>query len=448
MKRLGDAINATQRMNTVPGFVPWLTAGAGNDFQSGQLLIKQPKILSTSLAVRLPAFPSNMNLFVNGSRRSASALVPAITKLFPSRLIASYSNFPEIFDAPTALHAADSVSAIDVNPADGQEITAVIPFFGDSAFGAALKGSVVVVFKSNSIYLVDLAAKAAGLNPIQRLDSQGKGCTAPYSVANTRNGIMFANDSGIYRLTTQLAVEYIGRKYEKRFRTKVSNLVYAMGTHDGINNTYRLSYTPTLSSSNTDAAVYNHTREYEPQSVSYGIATIGAWSTYNSVPAIGWANLNSSSYYASTSGRVFINRNTGLLSDYRDDSSAINFEVITRGNDFGDGGVRKVVRGIVSHFTGADSKGTFLVVGRDLVDNFDPTDAFYLVSAVPATGLQDTGEKKLNSIMSMINSSKAVYFQLKYTNGALDESVEIVGIDWKVAGIGPKTITQAASTAS
>lgn len=444
-KRLGDAINASMRQTTTASFNPWIIAGSGNDFDSAQLVLKQPKVVSTVLEMKLPAFPATMSFFVNSIRRVASAEVSAITKLFPSRLIVSYPNFPEIFDAPTVVHDIDSASAIDVNPADGQEITAVIPFFGDSAFGAALKGNVVVVFKTNSIYLVDLAAKASGINPVQKIESQGKGCTAPYSVASSRDAIVFVNDSGIYRLNSGLKIDYHGRKYEKKFKTQVDKpyLDLATATHNGIANLYKLSYVTPGNRAPSDVAVYNHTREYE---VMPGGEPNGAWSTYRNHPSIGWANLNSDSFFASTSGRVFINRSTNTLSDFRDDSSAIAFSVSTRANDFGDGGIRKIVRSIISHFIGTNSTGTTLTVARDLVDNFDPTDAFRIHEGEDTTSLSDTGEKKVNTIRSTINSSKAVYFQLKYTNETYDEDTQLVGVDWRVAGLSSKGITEAGET--
>ena len=139
----------------------------------------------------------------------------ALSASFPSRILISYPNYPEIFDNPAAAQDNQSVSAVDINTADGQEITAIVPFFGSSAFGAAMQSGVVVVFKSNSIYLVDLSEKAKGNNAVQKIESAGLGCTAPGSVCPTKDGIIFANESGMYRLKRDLTVEYVGRRMER-----------------------------------------------------------------------------------------------------------------------------------------------------------------------------------------------------------------------------------------
>ncbi len=448
-RRLADAINASMRQTnpSITGqasFVPWVIASAGNDFNSGQLVLRQPKDSEALLAVKLPAFDATKIVsFVNGRKYEPSAKVTSVITRYPSRIIQSYSNFPEMFDNPRALRDIDSKSAIDVNSADGQEITAIIPFFGESAFGAAQQSGTVVVFKTNSIYLVDLNAKDAGQNAVQKIDSQGKGCTAPGSVSVTKSGIMFVNETGIYRLNKSLTVEYLGRKYEGKFRTTadLTKIALAAGHHDAINNVYKLSYQAKDEDRNDKVAVYNHVREYEARN-----GTDGSWTHYDNHPAIGWANLIAESFFASTMGRVFSLRNTSTVSDYRDDSSAVNFIATLRATNFGDSGRRKVLRGIITHYKGENSIGTTLQVARDLIDNFDQTDVFEIKSNQDSSGLDDIGAWKINSIMSSVYDAKGIYFQLKYANNAIDEYLEITAIDYKVAGISDKGIIQAKQT--
>jgi hypothetical protein len=449
MRRLGDAINSSMRQTqkSLTGqstFEPWMYANSGNDFQSGQLIVQSARAYSTTPEVKTPAsIDTDMEIYVNSIKRAAATEVSAVTKLFPSRIIASYPNFPEIFDAPTALQDLDSASAIDVNPADGQEITAIIPFFGESAFGSAQKSGVVVVFKTNSIYLVDLAAKDAGIQAVQRLESQGKGCTAPYSVTVTRDGIIFANDTGIYRLNRSLQVDYVGRKYEGIFKddVEVDYLSLAHGHHDAIDNKYKLGYVLDGATLPSRVAVYNHVREYESQSQKDG-----SWTTYTNHPVIGWANLDSDAYFAATTGRVFEKRRTGLVQDYRDDSDAVQMTVVTRAVDFGDSGIRKAVRAINTHFIGQDSVGTSLKVALDLVDNFDTTDSFEISDNGANSGLYSSGEFKVNTIQTTIDKAKGTFFQLKYENSTVDEPLEIVGIDFRVTGMSEKGIRQPADT--
>lgn len=448
MRRMADAINTSMRKTdtTLTGFEnfePWMTASAGNEFNTGQLIVKQPRIFSTTLEVLLPVLSSDFDVFVNNLRRTGTTQVSALTRLFPSRIIASYQNYPEIFDNPTAVLETESDSVIDINSADGQEITAIIPFFGDAAFGAAQKSGIVVVFKTNSIYLVDLAAKDAGQNAVQRLETRGKGCTAPFSVSVTRGGIMFANDTGIYRLSRDLRVEYIGRKYERKFKETVnrSQLAIATGHHDTESNSYKLSYPVGTAIENSHIAVYNHTREYE------GTTGDGSWTTYTNHPVTGWSNLDADSYFASTEGRVFIVRKLGEASDYRDDDQAVAMTVLTRAMDMLESGRRKVFSKIITHYrTVSQSSGTELKAALDLNTVFQDTDAFVIAENTDSTGTGDTGTKKVITIASVMDEKVGVYLQLRYTNSTLDEAVEITGIDIRVAAKSSEGITEAAET--
>ncbi len=447
MRRLADAVNTSMRkvdtsISGYSNFSPWVLASAGNEFNTGQIIIKQPKVFTTTLEVEIPSLSGDFDVFINNIRRSGSAQVSALTKVYPSRIMASYQNYPEIFDNPTAIVDSESDSVIDINSADGQEITAIIPFFGDAAFGAAQKSGIIVVFKTNSVYLVDLAAKAAGQNAVQRLETRGKGCTAPYSVSVTRGGIMFANDTGIYRLGRDLRVEYIGRKYERIFKEEVERdyLELATGHHDTEANSYKLSYPISEETENSKVAVYNHTREYEGQGD-------GSWTTYTNHPTTGWANLDADSFFSSTNGRVFSIRKLGDTSDYRDDDVAISMVVITRAMDVLESAKRKIFGKIITHYrTVANSTGTELTAALDLKTSFQDTDTFSINKELESTGVGDEGTQKVVTVVSVVKEKVGVYIQLKYTNATIDEPVEIAGIDFRVAAKSEHGITEAAET--
>lgn len=450
MKRLAEAINCTMRLvnKSLTGqtdFEPWMIARAGNEYNSGQLIIQQPKILNTTLELQLPNFNSSLAIFGNNVKRSQGTTIGAVTKVFPSRIITSFSNFPEIFDNPAAASDIDSRSAIDINSADGQEITAIIPFFGDSAFGSAQKSGTIVVFKTNSIYLVDLAVKEQGFNPVQKLETMGKGCTAPYSVAVTKNGIMFANETGIYRLNRNLTIDYIGRKYERKFTNTVnrSYLYLATGHHDASANSYKLSYPITGEDENSHVAVYNHTREYEGDG-----GGSGSWTTYTNHPATGWTNLVADSYFSSTTGRIFIVRRLGEASDYRDDSSAINMSILSRAIDVGDSGQRKVFGSITTHYqVPFESTGTTLQAALNLSDVFQDTDTFKIsTTSTNEDAFGRPGTNKVISITSTLKDKIGVFIQVKYVNNSIDETAIITGFDLRVAAKGDKGLLEAKST--
>ena len=450
MRRLANAINSSMRMvdtslSGYENFEPWIVANAGSEFNFGQLVVSQPKVFNTFLELQLPTY-SGYNTFVNGVLRSSGAQVSATINVFPSRIIASYPNYPEVMDNPTSILDTDSDSAIDVNPADGQDITGIIPFFGDSAFGAAQKDSVVVVFKTNSIYLVNLAAKAQGINPVQKLESRGLGCTAPFSIAPTQGGIMFANESGIYRLSRDLSIDYIGRKISRIWTDSVDKdkLDDMTGHYYPLLNLYKLSL-PYLEDTdgNDKVAVYNTVREYAADGFR-----MGSWTTYDNHPTTGWANLQTDAFFSSTLGEVFTLRQTGLKYDSRDDSTAISAEGILRAMDFGDPAIRKAVLSATLQFrNNGITTGTTVSAAANLTDDFDELDSFQLVSnSEELSGIGDDSTKKIETIRFTVDRRKCQYIQLKVANGAIDEPVEVTGITYRVAGLTDTGTTQARET--
>jgi hypothetical protein len=440
MRRLANAINCAMRMVNVDlsgqsTFIPWMIANAGAEYEAGQIVIEQPKVFNTFLQVTLPS-TAPFTTFVNGLLASPGSERSARVNLYPSRLIASYPNYPETFDSPTAAAASESDSVVDVNSADGQEITGIIPFFGDSAFGSAQKDSIIVVFKTNSIYLVNFEAKRQGAEAVQKIDSQGLGCTYPYSIANTRQGIMFANEAGIYRLTRNLTVDYVGRMLERYWDEQVdkAQLLLAQGHNYALGRQYKLSYPLVGSQENSSVLVYDHTQEYQSQQ------GLGGWTIFTNHPVTGWANLDDNAFFGSTTGRVFSQRKAGDLTDYRDDAQAIEAIVTFRALDFGDAAIRKYLSKIILHLrTTAASSGTKFFISTDLDGNFVELDQF----EVQADNL-----KKVTSLKFSTNRSKFLYLQNRLTNDTIDEGLEVTGIEYRLVGLDDTAHTDAAQTRS
>lgn len=451
-RRLANAINATMRMTdtSLSGqstFVPWMVASGGDDFAAGQLIVSQPveNQNNSTLEVKLPENLDGYLVFINDRNRFANEEVSAFTPSYPSRIIASYPNYPELFENPTAILDTESESAIDVNSADGQQITGLIPFFGDTAFGASLRGGVVVVFKTNSIYLVDLSQKATGANPVQKLESRGLGCTAPYSIAPSKEGIIFANESGIYKLTRQLTVEYVGRFIERMWTKEVDRdyLPIFHGHYYGIGNQYKLSVVAEGSDNPEEVLVYNTVREYNSQ------AGLGSWTKYDNHPAIGWANLNRDAFFASTAGEVFSLRRTGLKDDYRDDSSPINMEATLRAMHFGDPARRKIVANVTVDFRvdGQDDTGIKVLSTIDFNDQYDQLDKFVVTTGNDRTdGLSDEPGYRIKTIQFTIKRRRSAYIQTKITDNTMDQSVEIASVSYRVAGLEDTGILEAKDT--
>lgn len=451
MRRMSMAINVSMRMvdTTLTGytsFVPWMIARGGNDLtQAGRLLVRQPRADQVTMEV-VPTF-SGYSLFINQIKRLTGAQVSASSKIFPSRIIASYENYPEIFDNPTSVLDTESDSAVDVNSADGQDVTGILPFFGDSAFGASQQAAILVVFKSNSVYLVDLNQKAQGLNPLQRIETEGLGCTFPNSIAVTKNGIIFANESGLYCLRRNQTIEYIGRYMERNWTEKVSFVDPDMvqGHHYGVGRAYKVSV-PILTTEsdtgyieNSEVYVYNHTEEVQGK--------MGAWTRYNNHPAIGWVNLASDAFFASSTGRAFSIRNTGTETDFRDDNQGIEFSLETRPNDFGNSGIRKVLDKVIVHYrSGANNVGTSVSYAIDLENEYTSTTPVRLNTTKEFTGIDDKVGKAIDTVAHSVGRRRGVYFNVKIDNATIDENIEVAGIDHKVGGLSNKGIKQAEET--
>lgn len=434
MRRLANAINASMRMVDLDipaysSFTPWMTANAGNEYNTGQLVIRQTQVQDTTLEFTADSSVGTIyDLFINNLRRVAGSSTSSSQAIFASRILVSYRNYPELFDAPTVPLDADSRSAIDINTADGQEITGVIPFFGDSAFGGSQKEGIVVVFKTNSIYLVDINSKEAGLNPVQKIESHGQGCTAPYSIASTDKGIMFANESGIYRLNRDLSVTYVGALMERKWENvNKQALTEVTGHNYDQKRQYKLSVPTSSDSTNSEVFVYDHTREGVDQ-------PIGAWTRYNNHPATGWANLASEAFFGSVNGRVFTIRNTGSTSDYRDDTDAISWQLLYKALSFGVSSRRKMLASVVTHMRVlADTSGVSLESAVDLNNTFESAGSLPTPTSC---------NQKVISLRSALPTRRGLYFQLKYSNSTLDEPTEIAGIDFVVAGLSHKGIKE------
>ena len=451
IRRLGEAINATMRMvdtslQVYSKFQPWIVARSESD-TVGQLLVKQPRVEATLLGMTITTL-ANVKTYVNGNLISSGGTkVKSLTTRYPSRILASYNNFPEIFDNPWAVNDDASDSAVDINSADGQEITGVIPFFGDSAFGASQQAGVLVVFKQNSIYLVNLAAKAEGINPVQRLETQGLGCTAPYSIAPTKDGIAFANDSGVYVLRRNQRIEYLGRYVERLWQKSVDKnwLSLVQGHHYGVGRQYKLSVPLSTESTsayaaNSEVYVYNHTGESDGEA--------GGWARYTNHPATGWANLFQDAFFSTTGGAVKSIRNTGEASDYRDDANAIESVLEARATAFGNTAVRKAVATVTVHYrSGANSNNTSVYMAPDLYQEYDLSSSFRILSQPSLVdGLGTVAGQDVVSIAHSFPKRRCIYMSIKITNTGKDENVEIAGFSYTVAGLSGAGIKQAGET--
>jgi hypothetical protein len=175
---------------------------------------------------------------------------------------------------------------------------------------------------------------------------------------------------------------------------------------------------------------------------------VGAWTRYENHQATGWANLEQDAFFASHTGRVFSIRRVGDVTDYRDDSSAIEMEILLRALHFGSAGMRKVIDSIVAEYkVSVTSTGTVLATALDLNEIFTDTTAFRIIRSTDLSGIGDEGQKKLVTIRHSVGTRRGTYFQLQVKNTNIDEDLELVGINLRVAPLTERGLIDAADTA-
>lgn len=433
IQRLAAAINTTQCMvdRTITGyttFKPWLAAQSGSTIGAGRLLLRQDQVETTTFEVTLPSI-TGTNWYAFDTVVPASTDVQAESSVFTSRVIVSYPGYAELFQHPGEKNSSTKY-VIDVSASDGQEITGILPFFSETAFGQATSEASIIVFKDHSVHILHIDTGAS-----QKLQTRGLGCTAPRSIAYTKDGIMFANHAGLYRVNRDLTISYVGEYLERIYQDEVNRdaLDAMTATHNTISNQYRISVPTGTDTSNDTVLVYDHQREGKNQQY-------GAWSEFTNFPATGWANLNDDAFFASSTGQVFRLRNLGDSTDYRDDADAVDTMVILlRADDFGSSGERKLIMSSTSHFEmrHSDNTGTILSVAYDLQSAFEQSADFEFT---------DSTNVKVKFAKTSFPRRKTVYIQMKYTNGTKDESVILSGIDFNVAKLNTRGVPQAGNT--
>lgn len=432
------------------GYRPYLVGYSGVDYGLSRAVFKRvdvgPEPTITFGVGEAPDF----DIYVNGVRRPATQYsdvsITAEAGVFPSRVLVSYPNFPEIVDNPDVSDPSTSASVVDVNASDGQEITGLLPFLSQASFGASQVNDIVVVFKTASIYLLKVSTRET-----TKIDSRGIGCTAPDSIASTQNAIFFANESGMYKLNRDLTVSYVEGKYMEGKWTAVNKdaLASCYGYADPQQRRYRMSVP--IGDDTTNSEVYNYDYSRESAGTIAEASAAGAWTRYDNHPATYWTTtINGDSYFGTTDGQVFIRRNLGEISDYRDDADAVSEMLIRyKAVDFGEGGARKVVAAVVTDFDfseEADMSGTVIETAVDLTTNFEEADTVSI--QFNPDNLSDRNIKRVQTLRATPPRRRCMQMQVQYRNSVKDSPVIIAGITFVVAGLpARKGITEAGNTA-
>ena len=273
---------------------------------------------------------------------------------------------------------------------------------------------------------------------MQKLQTQGQGCTAPKSVAVTKNGIFFANESGVYRLRTDMKITWMGQALDgiwKNDLEKASISVLA-GHNYAQERRYKLSYPIRGDADNSRVAVYDSAREESDEA--------GSWTTYDNHPALGWCNQKANSFFASTLGRVYKVRNRGEASDYRDDDQGIPLSFTFGATDFGMPDERKITESVTVQFQnefGAVSNVKVLTE-QSISGIFNESGN---VTVPDDLSLKKSGdEKKQNTTMRFsLPQRKGTHVRTRITkDGVKDEGFQISALTYGVRTTGSDGVPQ------
>lgn len=442
---LASAINRS--MGTLND--PFCVAEAGFNYERSTLILTVPKnIVGEVEFTHTNSFGAapGYDIFANGIKLSNGETVTASQKLYPNRLLISFANFSENFDNVTAQSQNSSASVIDVDPNDGDEITGIIPFFGSATFGAAQKTNVLVVFKKRSIFVVDTEAKFAGSTDfIKRLETRGKGGDSSFSLLTTKYGIFFANLTGVYVLQRDMSLFYIGQRIERLWQKDLldsTQITKVSASNDKVTNRYIISVPNKDETENTDAFVFHDKDDGQDSD---------GWTRYDNIPAIMWATLNGSTFFASSEGVVYRLRRENRSTDYRDDEAPINTEIITASNHFGDPNTRKKVKRAVAFYRTEEDQNageTQLQYSLDLQQNLRNVSDFVILGSDDKTlsSVGDEARTDERAIGHTLPVPKCNYLKLKFIHNVVNKGLELVRLFYKVAPLRTRAWRQASQT--
>lgn len=478
--RFAMAFNVAMRATTG---IPFATAQAGDTYPTDGASILLEAVCNPDITSEAQAYPTlelgysvstanrgGLIVFANDVSRSQSATITSVELLRPSRLLLAIQNYPELVDNPFSADPARTLSCVDVNPADGQEITGIIPFFGESAFGGAVTSGQLVVFKTDSVYFVDPATRQ-----LAKVESQGVGCAAPGSIAVTRQGIIFAHTSGIYRLTRAQTIEPLGANLDRLWSlttdTRADALAVMQAHNYAATRRYRLFF-PVQTDTGDDGDTPRNSGAFSYDYTAEAKGELGGWARYDNHAVTNACNLLNQAYAGTWGGKVLRFLQAEEPESYRDDNAPVGMvraydssseavtvtgtgmQVTTRALDFGDPSIRKKVLHILLGFrlpvssdgTGVSLTGAVVSQAVELQDSFTELDAATVEASTLRDGLSSEVGVKQRTIRYSPATSKAVYHQVRLEDFQLNAPVVLVSLSYRVTGLSSKGTTQAANT--
>jgi hypothetical protein len=418
IRRLSHAIN--WYMSGV--VVPFLSTHATKEYGDNTIVFEQSLPTGYQVQLTLPDV-DNASWSIDGKDYESVTSVFISNKHLGSRIIVSPKNYPETFIAPYVEEENSSEFAphvIDINSNDGQEITGIIPFFGESVFGSGTRESTLVVFKPNHIYLVDINSKDGSY---VKLDSGNRGCTVTNSLVETKNGVMFTNELGIYRLNRDQTISYIGEKIDRLWKANVNPTdLYRYGA---INNKINQKFIMNINKTTT--VVYDYVSEVDRRN------PYGSWTVYNNMPSTAWYDLYNNIYFGTSTGQVMKQRTYNSVLDYRDDAQPVSSTVTTAPLHFGGQGSEKFFANIMVHYFNNKQalSGIELQVALDYSSSFVSLG----VIDIPAN------DKTITTLKYSLPFKRGESIQLKFLSSTIDTNLAVAGVSSSVAIVSDKLLT-------
>jgi hypothetical protein len=432
-------IHLTSAMNVVLNYLaaqsqlsPIYSTGS-RDRSTGNWKVEGNRLYSLTF----PAAPaSTLSLYIGGANAAWSAEHVASSKTYPARSILSVPRFPEVFADIEVDTALNTPQVQDVNPEDGNPIVAAIPFFADTAFGAALKSNVLTILKPKGIYILDSQAKWVNSNDFfKKIDTRGIGCEAPGSVIASADGILFASRDGIYLIDKSFRPVHIGNKLKKFWSDgtvdldKIDQITASNYTRE---RQIRFSY-PTTNSSNYSDGVF---------SLKFGEAEMpenfGAWTRYTGFNASGWASSATDTFFSTDQGFVGKVLKTGSVNDYSDAGTKIDAEITFRAMDMGMPNSRKMCKFVTIYTISSNDNNTVLMsIADDLSTEFTDLNEFTLPGnqVQEEDLLSDILRNKVDRTTFSPPRSHSTWFQVKVTAEGNHSDFEITKVIYKVAAL-------------
>ena len=420
--------------------------GGIGDYAAGTIELLGDNLLTVDVTALLTV--SNLVLFSNGTH-VLPPIAPATTVVltpnrlaYPSRVIFSEPGYPEVFqDIEVDVGGSGNSLVQDVNPDDGEETTAIIPFFGESIFGAALQSMVLVIFKAHSIFVYDGTAKFSGsLNYLQKLETRGLGCEAGFSVTAAVEGITFANKSGLYLINRKMMVVYFGKMLEELWTTDI-DVSTASVSNFTIQRKLRMSANRLSDGRRVTFVLKLLDNTIDPTSQAFGYPTsvTFGWTRYEGIDAYQWANFGTTNtVFASPNGYVGTLLNNNNEYDYADDGQPIYASILNRPMVFESPATQKSMRYVTvygSNMHTIPDSSTQSYMYYDLGEMPDYLDKATMAgsSFSIGNGISDIYGTKINSISYSPARAKATWYQFEWTYNGVYLPVSITRIVYTVA---------------